>query len=118
MSLPAGGVTWHNKARHQQTEGQVTKLLGILCIVVAVASIGWKAYSLGYTGDDAGLRHIGDVSVSDGTTVQFTDKGYHVVGAGGIDVVLPIVLQVDRALWLASAALAFAAGIVLLNKAA
>jgi hypothetical protein len=94
----------------------VTKLLGVLCILVAVASAGWKAYSLSYTGDDAGLRHIGDVSVSDGTTVQFTDKGYNVLGVGRIDVVRPIVLQVDRSLWLASAALAFAAGIVLLNK--
>jgi hypothetical protein len=94
----------------------VAKLLAVLCILVAVASVGWKAYSLGYTGGDAGLRHIGDVSVSDGTTVQFSDKGYHVVGAGRIDVVLPIVLQVDRSLWLASAALAFAAGVVLLNK--
>ena len=43
------------------------KLLGILCILIAVASGGWKAAYDAYAGGTRfDLMHVGDVSVSEG----------------------------------------------------
>ena len=97
-------------------EGQVRKLLGVLCILIAVASGGWKAFDLYMGGTRSDLRHIGDVSVSEGTTVKFADQDYELIGAGQISIVKPIVLQVNGILWLLSAILALAAGITLLTN--
>ena len=93
------------------------KLLGILCILIAVASGGWKAAYDAYAGGTRfDLMHVGDVSVSEGATVQFVGRDdYHLVGPGEFSVVRPIVLQVNAILWLLSAVLAFAAGITLLT---
>jgi hypothetical protein len=102
-------------------EGQVRKLLGILCILIGIASAGWKAYDF-HTGGayPADLIHVGEVFVSKGATVQFVGPGdYSLDGHGEsveFSVVKPVVLKVDRILWLLSAALAFVAGITLLTS--
>ena len=93
------------------------KLLGVLCILVAVASGGWKAYDAYAGGTRSDLMHVGDVSVSEGATVQFVSQDdYHLVGLGELSVVRPIVHQVNGILWSLSAVLAFAAGITLLTN--
>lgn len=98
-------------------EGRVRKLLVILCILAAVASAGWEAYDAYAGGTRSDLMHVGDFSVSEGATVQFTGQDdYHLVGLGEFSVVRPLVLQVNGILWLLSAVLAFAAGIALLAK--
>jgi hypothetical protein len=92
------------------------RILGIICILIAVASGGWIAAVIFFSTSTENLTHIGDVSAREGTTVQFVGGGYKLIGPGQIAIVKPIVLDVDRVLWLLSAVSAFASGVVLLRK--
>ena len=92
------------------------KILGVLCILIAVASGGWKVGKMYLSDNTSNLIHVGDVSVREGTTVQFVGQDQNLIGPGMISVVKPAILQIEGILWLLSATFAFVSGITLLRK--
>lgn len=91
-------------------------VVGSLCVIVFVVTLGWLAY-FGYaTPRTSNLIQVGSLAMSDGTVLAMENGHLTSAGAGSYAVESPIVRTIERGLWLTSAAVMLGAGILLLRK--
>jgi hypothetical protein len=94
------------------------KAIGILCIAVSLASLGWKlSQSYLTVKSDLSLVDIGYLKVSDNAVVQIKSGVVsNTSGSGRYSVNTPINYQIDGAISIAASLSCLLAGIALLKK--
>jgi hypothetical protein len=104
------------------------KAVGILCIAVSVASLGWKlsqafftagtstSYINGKAVKAVALTDIGYLKVSENAVVQIKNGIVSNTTSGAIHITTPIKYQIDDAIAISASASCLLAGIVLLKK--
>lgn len=96
----------------------MNRILGILCLVVFSFSLSWVTISgfLSFSNSE-NMVSIGNVSVTEGTTLKCLNGELTIVSGGGVlSVEQPWVDKVNKVLWFASAFFSLVAGIVLVKK--
>jgi hypothetical protein len=100
------------------------KAVGILCITVALASLGWKltqAYFGGTTtsyidGKAVALTDIGYLKVSDNAVIQIKNGVVSNTTSGELHITTPLNYRIDNAIAVSASLSCLLAGIVLLKK--
>jgi hypothetical protein len=100
------------------------KAVGILCITVALASLGWKltqAYFGGTTtsyidGEAVPLIDIGYLQVSENAVLQVKNGIVSNTTSGNFTIITPLKYQIDNAIAVSTSLSCLLAGIVLLKK--
>jgi hypothetical protein len=96
----------------------MNKAIGILCIAVSLASLGWKASQSYLTlKSNVPLVDVGYLKVSDNAVVQIKSGVVsNTSGTGTYSVNTPINYQIDGAIYIAASLSCLLAGITLLKK--
>jgi hypothetical protein len=102
------------------------KAIGILCITVSIASLGWKltqAYFGGTTtsyidGKAVALTDIGYLKVSENAIIQIKNGIVSNTTSGEFSIITPLKYQIDNAIAISASLSCWLAGITLLKKEA
>jgi hypothetical protein len=103
------------------------KAIGILCITISLASLGWKltqaffggtstSYINGKAVEAVALTDIGYLKVSDNAVVQIKNGIVSNTTSGEVSITTPLKYQVDDAIAISASVSCLLAGIVLLKK--
>ncbi len=104
------------------------KAIGILCIAISLASLGWKftqafftvgrttSYIDGKAVKAVALTDIGYLKVSDNAVIQIKNGIVSNTTSGEFDITTPLKYQVDDAIAISTSVSCLLAGIVLLKK--
>jgi hypothetical protein len=103
------------------------KAIGILCIAISLASLGWKltqaffggtstSYINGKAVEAVALTDIGYLKVSDNAVVQIKNGIVSNTTSGEVSITTPLKYQVDDAIAISASVSCLLAGIVLLKK--
>jgi hypothetical protein len=102
------------------------KAIGILCITISLASLGWKltqAYFITGTTTINGkavkavaLTDIGYLKVSENAVIQIKNGIVSNTTSGEFDITTPLKYQIDNAIAISASVSCLLAGIVLLKK--
>jgi hypothetical protein len=93
------------------------KAIGILCITIALASLGWKLSQAALTAkSDAPLIDIGYLKASENTVIQIKNGTLNAASSGEYSVNNPINYQIDGAISILASMSCLLAGITLLKK--
>jgi hypothetical protein len=94
------------------------KKIGILCLTISLASLGWKlTQSFMTLKSEASLVDIGYLRVSEGSVLEFKNgTTTRISGSGNHSIKTPLNYKIDLGIYTAASAACFLAGIVLLKK--
>lgn len=92
------------------------KAIGILCVLIFLASLGWKLTQLGLDIGNTDFVDVGYLQVSDGSVLQFKDGEIITISGTGFSVGNPVVYKVNDAIYIAASVTCLLAAIALLKK--
>jgi hypothetical protein len=93
------------------------KTIGVLCLSIFVASLGWKlTQSFMTSKSEPSLVDVGYLHVSDGSVLEFKNGTASISGSGKYSIKSPINYKIDLGIYLAASAACLLAGITLLKK--
>jgi hypothetical protein len=103
------------------------KAIGILCITISLASLGWKltqayfggtttSYINGKAVKAAVLTDIGYLKVSENAVIQIKNGIVSNTTSGEFSIITPLKYQIDNAIAISASVSCLLAGIVLLKK--
>jgi hypothetical protein len=93
------------------------KTIGILCIAVFLASLGWQlTQSFFMVKSESSLVDVGYLRVSDGAVLEFKNgTTTNISGPGHYSIVSPVKYKIDLAIYTAASAACLLAAIALLK---
>jgi hypothetical protein len=103
------------------------KAIGILCITISLASLGWKLTQAFFTGTSTSyingqavkavaLTDIGYLKVSENAVIQIKNGIVSNTTSGEFSIITPLKYQIDDAIAISTSVSCLLAGIVLLKK--
>ncbi len=94
------------------------KTIGVLCITISLASLGWKlTQSFMTLKSESSLVDIGYLRVSDGSVLEFKNgTTTSISGSGKYSIESPISHKIDLGIYLAASTACFLAAVALLKQ--
>jgi hypothetical protein len=93
------------------------KTIGVLCMAVFLASLGWKlTQSFFMVKSESSLVDVGYLRVSDGAVLAFKNGTATISGPGNYSIEKPVSRNIDLAIYTAASAACLLAAIALLKQ--
>jgi hypothetical protein len=103
--------------KNQFSTSNMKKTIGVLCLTIAIASLGWKlTQSLMTIQSDPSFVDVGYLRVRDGSVLKVKNGVMILSGSGEYSVVNPLNYKIELGIYIAASAACLLAAIELLKK--
>jgi hypothetical protein len=110
------GMLYDTLGKNQFSTSNMKKTIGVLCLTVAIASLGWKLAQSYMTVKSDSFVDVGYLQVRDGSVLKFENGKTTLSGSGAYSIVNPLNYKIDLGIYIAASAACLLAAIELLKK--